>query len=162
VFQAQSGRIRHRKTLTKEEKMKKFLLTAGCVFSALSLSLAGYSIAQQDGDTAGFAYGSVISVSAKSIVISQYDYDAEKEVPATYVINRETIFENVKSHNEIAVNDDVYIEYREDLGQKVAVEIEKEPPVDSPSDDDDEDNGQDEHEGEGREHMMDTEDATRG
>lgn len=77
------------------------------------------------------AYGEVKAVDkeAKTITVSEYDYQKEKELDIIYLIKEDTEFEGVEDLSEIKEHDWVDIEYHIDEGQKrvadfVAVEIE--------------------------------------
>ena len=89
--------------------------------------------AQEAGDTE-FSYGTVKSITGNQIVVSEYDYDSDKDVEATYTTTADTKLENVKSVQEIAVGDSVDIDFAVKNGQKVASALTVEKPTDESED----------------------------
>ena len=76
-----------------------------------------------------FSYGTVKSISANQIVVSEYDYDTDKDVDVTYMVPAEAKLENVASLQEIAVGDAVDIDFLVKDGQKAASTITVEKPL---------------------------------
>src|SRR3989338_1019955 len=76
--------------------------------------------AELGGEEAEFSYGMVKSVSADQIVISEYDYEADKDVDVTYTVPADVKIEGAASLQEIAVGDAVDIDFLVKDGQKVA------------------------------------------
>lgn len=89
--------------------------------------------AQEAADTE-FSYGTVKSISGNQIVVSEYDYDADKDVEVAYTTTADTKLENVKSVQEIAVGDSVDIDFAVKNGQKVASALTVEKPTDENED----------------------------
>ena len=73
-----------------------------------------------------YSYGTVISVTANQIVLSEYDVDTEESMRVTYTINAQTRFQNFESVDELEEYDDVEVEYIEEGGRKIALIITKE------------------------------------
>ena len=70
-----------------------------------------------------YTFGIVKSVTADQIVITEFDYDAEKEVEAAYQIDPKAQLGDVASVQEIRAGDEVDIDYVTRDGMKVAVGI---------------------------------------
>ncbi len=88
----------------------------------LGMAFAGYGQAQEDGEP-DYTSGIVKSVSATSITIMESDTDEETE--AQFVIDGNTLMENFASMGDIAVGDEVYIDFIVNTAGKVAVNIYK-------------------------------------
>ena len=80
-------------------------------------------------DETEFSYGTVKSVTADQIVVSEYDYDTDKDVDVTYSVPAGTKFENVATLAEIKVGDAVDIDFLTKDGQKTAAAITVEKPT---------------------------------
>ena len=74
-------------------------------------------------DETEFSYGTVKTVGADQLVVSEYDYDSDKDVDVTYSVPAGTKFENVTSAQEIKVGDAVDIDFLVKNGQKTASSI---------------------------------------
>lgn len=85
-------------------------------------------------DEEDFAFGTVVSLTENSITILEYDFDSETEKEATYATNAETQFENAASLKDIFANDEVEINYKEQDGNKVAIFISKDLPIEEGDD----------------------------
>ena len=70
-----------------------------------------------------YTFGVVKSVAADQIVITEFDYDTEKEVEAAYQIDPQVQLGDVASLQEIKAGDEVDIDYVTRDGKKVAVGI---------------------------------------
>ena len=80
-----------------------------------------------------FAFGTVVSIGDNSLTILEYNFDNEQEVQMIYDVNADTKFENVSSIKEIAVNDEVEVNFKEQDGKKVATFISKDLPIEDDS-----------------------------
>ena len=85
--------------------------------------------AGQAADETEFSYGTVKSIAADQIVVSEYDYDTDKDVDVTYSVPAGTTFENVASLQEIKAGDAVDIDYTLKDGKKVASSVTVEKPI---------------------------------
>jgi len=80
---------------------------------------------QADEEELNYAYGQVLQVSDGQIVLTEINLD-EQPVQSTYTSNDQTVYENVDSLANIAVNDNIEIFYRVDGDTKIAVSVIKE------------------------------------
>jgi len=80
-------------------------------------------------DETEFSYGTVKSIGTDQLVISEYDYDSDKDVEVTYSAPAGTKFENVTALQEIKAGDAVDIDFLVKNGQKVASAITVEKPT---------------------------------
>jgi len=107
--------------------IKKIILISGALICTLGLTLG---VAQEETkdweEIAGYAYGPVVRISAKKIVIAEYDYETEQDVEKLFIINTETKFENAKAYYSIKSGDQVEIEFEKVGEQKIAKLITKE------------------------------------
>ncbi|MBI4372902.1 MAG: hypothetical protein HY585_04165 [Candidatus Omnitrophica bacterium] len=76
-----------------------------------------------------FSYGTVKSITADQLVVSEYDYDSDQDVDVTYSVPAEVKLEGVASLNDIAAGDAVDIDFLVKGDQKVASVITIEKPV---------------------------------
>jgi len=72
---------------------------------------------------AEFSYGTVKSASGDQLVVSEYDYENDKDIDVTYTVGPEATFEGVASFSEIVAGDSVDIDYEIKGDQKIAVSI---------------------------------------
>lgn len=79
-----------------------------------------------------FSYGTVKSVTADQLVVSEYDYESDKDVDVTYSVPADVKLEGASSLKDIAVGDAVDIDFMIKGDQKVAsmITIEKPTPED--------------------------------
>ena len=80
------------------------------ILALLLCYVSGVTLAQVEEETE-YTWGIVSSVSSDQIVISEYDYDTEKEIEVTYAITSDTELKNVDSLKDIAIGGNVDIEY---------------------------------------------------
>lgn len=80
-------------------------------------------VAELGGEETEFSYGTVKSVSADQIVISEYDYEADKDVDVTYQVSADVKIEGAASLQEIAAGDAVDIDFLVKDGQNVATAL---------------------------------------
>ena len=125
--------------------MKKYLVVAATLALGFSVSCPPHLLAEEAkqpaaqeekvsapeatpaapaaADETEFSYGTVKSAGADQLVVSEYDYDSDKDVDVTYSVPAGTKFENVASAQEIKVGDAVDIDFLVKDGQKVASAI---------------------------------------
>jgi hypothetical protein len=72
---------------------------------------------------AEFSYGTVKSVSGDQIVVTEYDYEQDKDIDVTYSVNAETTYEGVQSMSEIAAGDSVDVDYKIEGDKKIALAV---------------------------------------
>lgn len=70
-----------------------------------------------------YTFGTVKSVTADAIVITEFDYDTGEEKDATYAIDPKIELNNVASLKEIVAGDEVDIDYRVDEEQKKVAKV---------------------------------------
>ncbi len=76
-----------------------------------------------------FSFGTIKSINANQLVVSEYDYESNADVDVTYQVAANATFENVASLKEIAVGDSVDVDFLVENGQKKAVAITVEKPL---------------------------------
>ena len=81
-----------------------------------------------------FSYGTVKSISDNQMVVSEYDYDTDKDVDVTYNVPTEVTIEGAASLKEIAVGAAVDIDFLIKDGQKTATAITVEKPIEEDED----------------------------
>ena len=90
-----------------------------------TILIASYVCAAEPADTDLFSFGIVMSVSKDKITLQEYDFEQEKQIEVTYLIDSNTQFENVKSADEFVKDDEVEIYYKEANNEKTATVIVK-------------------------------------
>ncbi len=100
--------------------MKKVLIFG----AVLLLALVSPALAQEE--EWDVAFGTVVSAGADRIVITEYDYELEKETDVTYYIDQETRYENIGGPAELNAGDAVEIVYLMKDGKKTAETVKKE------------------------------------
>jgi len=119
--------------------MKKFLvvlLAFGLLIGAVvPVSLAQEEVAPADApaavaeDETDYSFGTVKSVGTDQIVVSEYDYEADKDVDVTYAVDASAQLENAASLKDIVAGDNVEIDFVNQDGKKVAKLISVEKPI---------------------------------
>lgn len=107
--------------------MKKIWWMSGVVLSLLIFPVGGALLTADEGveEVAleelieEFGYGTVVSISAKEIRTKESDLN-NQEIEVVYVIHAQTLFKNADSYQDIAVGDDVEIDYVVKDGQNMA------------------------------------------
>ena len=79
--------------------------------------------AEEVGDDTQYSYATVVSVSDKEIVVSEYDYEKDESVNVTYSLDPAVKLRNIGSLKEIAGDDAVEIIYTVKDGKKMATAI---------------------------------------
>lgn len=104
--------------------MSKGLLTVlMCIITVFS---SAQTFAQEE--DVEYTWGTVKSISSSQIVVTEYDYDNDEDVEATYSTDPKVELIGVKTLKDIAVGDDLDIEYVIQGGKKVAKVITVEKP----------------------------------
>ena len=70
-----------------------------------------------------YAFGTAKSVNGNELVINEFDYDTGEEKEVSYGLDAGTKYDNVASATEIAVGDEVDIDYLVKDGKKTAVAV---------------------------------------
>lgn len=70
-----------------------------------------------------FTYGTVVSCSAQTMKISEYDFETDTSEDVTYDVAPDVKMENVKSISDIKEGDEVEIEYLMKDGKRTAVSV---------------------------------------
>ena len=70
-----------------------------------------------------YAFGTVKNVSGDQLMINEFDYDTGEEKEVTYMVDSKTQYDNVASLKEVAVGDEVDIDYFDKDGKKLAVTV---------------------------------------
>ena len=105
--------------------MKKLMMV---VLVALGLAFAVHvpvSVAQENNEDK-FSFGKVASVTAQQITVKEYDFAKDADVEMTYDVTAETELGNVNAVTDLAVNDDIVIDYMEKDGKRVITTLVKE------------------------------------
>lgn len=83
--------------------------------------------AMLDADTE-YSYGTVASVDAAAIQVKEYDYDSGADVSVDYVVDPAAKFEGANSLKDVAVGDNIEIDYLEKDGKRVILSMSVEKP----------------------------------
>ena len=91
-----------------------------------------------DSDDAEYAYGTVAKVTPETLVVREYDFETGTTIEVAYRLDPQVIVNGVDAVGQIAVDDDVDIDYVTKDGQRLAtvISVEKhpaEPEPDGPS-----------------------------
>ena len=95
------------------------------IFAVLTMSCAAPTAGwAQEGETGyDLAYGSVVSVAESQITISEYNYDTDQEEAIMYVVNDNTIFEEMAGIGDLQPGEEVEILYLMEGTQRTAVMV---------------------------------------
>ena len=102
-----------------------FILACGL----LATAGAGVSRGEEVAEEPEYTFGTVKSVTAAQLVINEYDYDTGEEREATYAIDPAVELHNVAAVTEIAVGDEVDIDYLMKGNVKTAVVLSVAKPI---------------------------------
>lgn len=94
------------------------LLLLGGAFFLGGFAAGGF--AQEESDDFKVSFGTVASITATEVVISEYDAENDTEENITYGIDGETHIEEVAGVEAIKAGDEIEIFYEEVDGKKVA------------------------------------------
>ncbi len=105
--------------------MSKFI---GSLYLGLFLMMAGPTLQADAQETADLqaAFGSVVSTSETSIVISQFNNETQADEEVTYAVDSKTALDGAATVTEIATGEEVEVLYEETETGKVARFITKE------------------------------------
>jgi hypothetical protein len=115
--------------------MKKLMLVPLVAFGLVLAVNVSVSIAQENNAAVAveennnedkFSFGKVISVNAQEVMVKEYDFAKDADVEVTYTITAETEFGNVNMVTDLAVNDDVVLDYIEKDGKRIVTTLVKE------------------------------------
>jgi len=90
-----------------------------------TVNAAQEAVSEAEDDNLMYTYGTVISVSADSIVINEYDFDSDSFKEITYALTPDVKFSNVSAMTDIVAGDSVEIYYVVEGDKKVAKTIGK-------------------------------------
>ena len=108
--------------------MKKYLVVAAVLaLGLLMCTVPGVSLAQEK-EEIEYCWGTVSSVSSNQIVVTEYDYDRDEDVNATYTVDPKVELRNVGALKDIKVGDSINIDYVVRGDKKVAKIIAVEKP----------------------------------
>ena len=102
-----------------------FILACGL----LATAGAGLCAAQEVAEEPEYTFGTVKSVSGDQMVINEYDYDTGEEKEASYAIDPAVELHNVTAVSEIAVGDEVDIDYLVKGDKKTAIVLSVAKPI---------------------------------
>ncbi len=104
-----------------------FPLKKGCVmrklmavmFLFLSFVLVNVNISRaQEDDNDKFSFGTVVAIAEGQVTIKEYDFANDADVNVVYAVTAETEFGNINALTDLAVNDDIVIDYVEKDGKR--------------------------------------------
>ena len=99
--------------------MKKMVL--GVATFLLLVGLVHPVVFAEGEEDTEYTYGTVTKIAGDQVTISEYDFEADKDVEMTYQVDPKAEFENVKSAAEVKVGDNIEIDYLVKDGKKVDV-----------------------------------------
>ncbi|MFH0753900.1 MAG: hypothetical protein V2A70_04980 [Candidatus Omnitrophota bacterium] len=105
--------------------MRKFTVILLFVLGIVLSFKVVASFAQENTDDK-FSFGKVVNVSAQQITVKEYDFAKDADVEVSYDVTAETEFGNVNAVTDLAVNDDVVIDFTEKDGKRVVMTLVKE------------------------------------
>ncbi|MBF0569656.1 MAG: hypothetical protein HQL18_02640 [Candidatus Omnitrophica bacterium] len=105
--------------------MKKFLIAVLAVlgFSCL-VSLT--PVRAQENVEDKFSFGKVVSVADQQITVKEYDFTKDADVETTYSLTPETELGNINAVKDLAVGDDIVLDYAEKDGKRIVTTLVKE------------------------------------
>jgi hypothetical protein len=108
--------------------MKKFL---SLLLGGLFLIMPAFVFAQEEtpevSDDTQYSYATVVQVTDKEIVVSEYDYEKDESINVTYALDPAIKLGNVNTLNEIKVDDAVEIIYtlKNDVKNAISIAVDK-------------------------------------
>jgi len=103
--------------------MGRYLIVSLLVLFSL-ISFVPTIVQAQEEEETEYSWGTVTSVSSNQIVITEYDYNSDEESDVAYTLAPYVKLDNVNSLKDIAIGDEVWVDYVVTEGKKVAVSIE--------------------------------------
>jgi len=71
-------------------------------------------------------YGTIVSMADDKIVILEYDFDLDEDIEVAYMVDENTLFEEIESLGDLRVDDPLEIVYEEKGDERLALLIKKE------------------------------------
>lgn len=105
--------------------MRKFLFTTFFVLG-VSCILSLTPVRAQENVEDKFSFGKVVSVTDQQITVKEYDFAKDADVEATYDLTPETEFGNINAAKDLAVGDDIVLDYAEKDGKRIVTTLVKE------------------------------------
>ncbi len=101
------------------------------MFVALMLGLMfccmmSLSVKAQEADNDMFSFGQVVAIAENQVTIKEYDFVQDSDVEVVYGVTSETEYGNVSSISDLAVSDNVVVDYMEKDGKKIITTLVKE------------------------------------
>jgi len=106
--------------------MKK-LVFGFLIFGLIAGSLAGHALAEEE--ETDYSFGILKSATASEMVVTEYDYEQDKDVDVTYSVDANVKLDNTASVAAIPANSNVEIDFVTRNDKKVAVAIAVEKPL---------------------------------
>lgn len=104
------------------QKLLKVVLL-GCFLTLVSVPAMAQEAMEEEELNFQYAYGTIQEITTDKMVLLEYDFESEKEVEVSYLMDADIVFENFNSIADIKVGDDVDVAFLEENGQKVAALI---------------------------------------
>ncbi|MBF0122762.1 MAG: hypothetical protein HQL21_05070 [Candidatus Omnitrophica bacterium] len=107
--------------------MKKTLMAVLMMvgFSCL-LSLTPVRAQENTADEDKFSFGKIVSVGEGQITVKEYDFAKDADVETIYFLTAETELGNVNAVKDLAVGDDIVLDYAEKDGKRTVTTLVKE------------------------------------
>ena len=102
-----------------------FGVVPGLMLGMLLVGAPTLSWSQSEGEKIAYAYGTVQKVTAHSLVIREYDEDADDDeaMEVTYALRPTTELKEVRAWTDIAVDDEVDVEYVQKGAKRVSTRV---------------------------------------
>lgn len=109
--------------------MRKTSVLAFILACGMLVAGTGACAAEEVAEEPEYTFGTVKSISGDQLVINEYDYDSGEEKEATYSIDPSVELHNVAAVTEIAVGDEVDIDYLVKGDKKTAIVLSVAKPI---------------------------------
>lgn len=96
--------------------MRRFLTAVFLLFVLCGVT----GVAASAEEELEFSWGTVTAVGSGQFTISEFDYNTDMEVKVVYCVNADTEFKNAGSLANIAVGNDVEVDFAVENGKKIA------------------------------------------
>ena len=106
-----------------------FILALGLAAAGAGVSWAEDAAAPTAEQEPEYTFGTVKSLTGDQLVINEYDYDTGEEKEAAYAVDPAVELHNVTKVSEIAVGDEVDIDYLIKEGKKTAIVLSVAKPI---------------------------------
>ena len=97
--------------------MKKFAVAFLALVFAMNLLPHNLFAAEEEEE---YSYGTVTSISGDQLVVSEYDFETDKDVDVTYTVDAKAEFENISKLADVKAGDSIEIDYVVRDSKKVA------------------------------------------